>query len=81
MARKRAGLTQDQLGELIGVGRNAVSAWENDVRLPESEYLLALPDALNVSADVLLLGKAGTSLPREELEAFRAWVDRLLGGK
>lgn len=32
--RESRGLTQDQLGEQLGVGPSAVSAWENDVKVP-----------------------------------------------
>ena len=32
-ARKQAGLSQEQLGEKLGVSRQAVSKWEGDLRL------------------------------------------------
>ena len=32
-ARKAAGLTQEQLGELVGVSRQAVSKWEAGLSL------------------------------------------------
>ena len=82
MARKRAGLSQDELGEKLGVGRNAISAWENDARVPDGEFLLRLPEALNCSADWLLLDRpvhgASAIPPREALEALRDWMDGIL---
>ena len=41
--RKAAGLTQEQLGELVGVSRQAVSKWESGQ---------AVPDALTITAPV-----------------------------
>lgn len=81
IARERAGYGQEQLGELIGAGRNAVGAWESgEGRLPSGKFLLKLPEVLNVSADWLLLGRpAGqTTPPREAVEALLEWMDGVL---
>ena len=40
--RKRAGLTQEQLAEQLGVTRQAVSKWESDNGVPELDALIAL---------------------------------------
>ena len=55
--RKAAGLTQEQLGELLGVSRQAVSRWESGQTSPDAATLAALCEKLRVSADYLLLGK------------------------
>ena len=34
--RKAAGLTQEQLGELLGVTRQAVSKWESGQTVPDT---------------------------------------------
>ena len=34
--RKAAGLTQEQLGELVGVSRQAVSKWESSQAVPDA---------------------------------------------
>ena len=34
--RKAAGLTQEQLGELVGVSRQAVSKWESGQTVPDA---------------------------------------------
>lgn len=54
--RKAAGLTQEQLGELAGVSRQAVSKWESGQAVPDALTLAALCRKLHVSADYLLLG-------------------------
>lgn len=54
--RKEKGLTQEQLGEIIGVTNKTVSRWETGVYLPPADALLALGDLFNVSVNELLCG-------------------------
>ena len=63
--RKAAGLTQEQLGEKLGVTRQAVSKWESNQATPDALTVARLCTVLNVSADFVLLGKEpeGTPLP------------------
>ena len=55
--RRAAGLTQEQLGELVGVTRQAVSKWEAGQTVPDALTVAKLCEALHVSADYVLLGK------------------------
>ena len=57
--RKAAGLTQEQLGELAGVSRQAVSKWESGASDPSTSNLLALAKLYGVSAEDLLREAAG----------------------
>ena len=52
--RKAAGLSQEQLGELVGMSRQAVSKWETDQAAPDVGVLTLLCGVLGVSADELL---------------------------
>lgn len=52
--RKRKGLTQSGLAELIGVSTQAVSKWETDVGMPDISQLVPLARVLEVSTDKLL---------------------------
>ena len=56
LARKQAGLSQEQLGDKLGVSRQAVSKWESDQTNPDVAY---------VASDWLLLGEesAQTAAP------------------
>ena len=54
--RKAAGLTQEQLGELVNVSRQAVSKWESGQAVPDALTIAELCRKLHVSADYLLLG-------------------------
>jgi len=50
--RIRAGLTQEQLAEKVGVNRITISNWENGTQ-PRIQFIRPLADALGVStADV-----------------------------
>ena len=48
-ARKAKGLTQDELANMMNVGRTVVSKWETGNRLPDAETLLRLSKALEYS--------------------------------
>ena len=52
--RKTNNLSQEQLGEQVGVTRQTVSNWELDETSPNAEQLKALSKALQVSVDELL---------------------------
>ena len=54
MLRKEKGLSQFQLGTLLGVSDKAVSKWENGVAKPKLEVCLKLADLLGIGMDDLL---------------------------
>ena len=53
-ARKEKNITQEDLAEILGVSRQAISKWESDNGYPETEKLLIISEALNISIDSLL---------------------------
>ena len=55
--RARRGLTQYQLGALVGVSDKAVSKWENGSSKPQSNILYKLSEILGISVDELLTCK------------------------
>ena len=52
--RKKAGLSQSQLGEKVGLSNKAVSKWENGLAKPGLDIVHQLADVLSVSVDELL---------------------------
>lgn len=66
--RKKAGKTQAQLADLLGVSFQAVSSWENEEYLPDVERLSDIADCLGVSVNRLLEKAELPELaPRESL--------------
>lgn len=53
-ARKKLGLTQDQLAERLGVTPQAVSKWENDQSCPDITMLPKLAEIFGITTDALL---------------------------
>ena len=53
-ARKAAGLSQEQLGEKLGVSGQAVSEWETGKSVPDTENIRRMALILAVSADYFL---------------------------
>lgn len=52
--RKKLGLSQEALGERLGLSRQAVSKWEADAAVPEVDKLIALSKLFTVSVGWLL---------------------------
>lgn len=48
-ARRRLGLTRDQLGSILGVSGRTVSYWESRRKLPDPERADRLREALSLS--------------------------------
>ena len=57
--RQKAGLSQAQLGEKVGVSNKAVSKWENGKTKPGLDVVNRLADTLGVSVDELLHAASG----------------------
>lgn len=57
MYRKQNNYTQEQLAELLGVSRQAVSKWESDLAYPETDKLIKLSDMYGCSLDYLIKDK------------------------
>ena len=58
--RKRAGYSQEELAEQLGVSRQSISKWEGAQSIPDMNKILAMANLFGVSTDYLL---------RDEMEA------------
>ena len=58
--RKAASLSQGQLAQRMGVTRQAVSKWENDLSTPDPLRLIQLADALGTDSEYLASGHHAT---------------------
>lgn len=55
--RKRFGLSQEQLAEIMNVSRQAITKWENDGGLPDINNLQELSKIFGITVDYLLNDK------------------------
>ena len=86
--RKELGLSQEALGEQLGVSRQAIYKWEADATLPEIEKLVAMSRIFSVSVGWLLgveddapadpEEKTSGELTEEQLRMVEEIVDRYL---
>ena len=70
--RKEQGLTQEALGQKLGVTNKTVSRWETGAYMPDIELLVPLGEILGVSVNELLAGE------RLSDEQFRKQADENL---
>ncbi|MDE7170988.1 MAG: helix-turn-helix domain-containing protein [Oscillospiraceae bacterium] len=61
--RRQAGLSQEELANLLGVTRQAVQKWEAGTSRPDMDNLVSLADYFKVSLDYLVTGKEPTPPP------------------
>ena len=65
LARKKKGLTQQQLGDLIGLNEKTISMIESDNALTRLDTLIKICDILEVSPKYLLLDSTKNALTEE----------------
>lgn len=61
--RRQAGLSQEELANLLGVTRQAVQKWEAGTSRPDMDNLVSLSDYFKVSLDYLVTGKEASPPP------------------
>ena len=71
--RARAGLSQDQLAELLEVSRQAVSKWERNEAMPEAEKIVRISRQFRVSTDYLLLEAPPPPRRKDQGDWLRDW--------
>ena len=80
--RQQAGMSQDALAERLHVSRQAVSRWERDETMPETDKVVALADLFGVTTDYLLRKQTAETNRETETGVVDAdhkhdWVDKL----
>ena len=80
--RKELGLSQEALGEKLGVSRQAIYKWESDAALPEIEKLVALSRIFSITVGELLgveePGENNSSEPAELTPAQVKMVEEIV---
>ena len=62
--RRQAGLSQEELANLLGVTRQAVQKWEAGASRPDMDNLASLAEYFQVSLDYLVTGKEASPPPQ-----------------
>lgn len=52
--RKKANMSQEQLAHVLGLSRQAISRWETENAIPETNIVLKLSESFHVTTDYLL---------------------------
>ena len=66
--RRKAGMSQDTLSEKLEVSRQAVSKWERDETMPETEKVVRIAQLFGVSIDYLLLADPVQENPQPQAQ-------------
>lgn len=64
--RKEKGLSQEELGEKLGVSRQTISKWEGNSAYPDMLNLMAICEFFGVTADSLINGVVEKPVPETE---------------
>ena len=60
--RRQAGLSQEELANLLGLTRQAVQKWEAGTSRPDMDNLVALANYFHVSLDYLVTGRKSKAI-------------------
>ena len=52
--RRELDCTQNKLADVLGVTQDSISLWENDKRLPDTQYIVGMAEFFDVTTDYLL---------------------------
>lgn len=70
--RKEKGLTQQELGDILGVSSKSISKYERGICLPSDEVLLKMTSFFNISLEELLNGERNK--PNKNFKVFIFFV-------
>lgn len=77
--RRKAGYSQEQTAELLGISRQAVSKWESGQGKPDLDNLIRLTEIYNTSADYILSGiEKNMEAPAPEKSGLSPEVRKML---
>lgn len=77
--RRRNAMSQDALAEKLEISRQAVSKWERDEAMPETDKIIRIAQVFGVSTDYLLMDEPPQPQPQPQSHHSRArsWENRI----
>lgn len=63
--RKSKGISQEQLADVVGVSRQAVSKWESEQTIPDLEKIILMSEYFEVTTDYILKGIESAALEND----------------
>lgn len=72
-ARKRRGLSQEDVAQRLGVSRQTVSKWETGLSVPDSDMLISISEVLETPVSTLL----GETISESKADDLRAISEKL----
>lgn len=78
--RKKKGLTQEELAEILYVSRTAISKWESGRGLPNIESLKGISEYFSVSLDELFSGEEILGIAQSEGKQKESYIKDLVFG-
>ena len=76
--RRRSSMSQDSLAEKLDVSRQAVSKWERDEAVPETDKIVRLAQVFGVSTDYLLMEEQPLPPPQAEPRRGTSVAERIV---
>lgn len=75
--RKENYYTQEQLADVLGVSRQAISKWESNITYPETDKLVRMSKLFHCTTDYLLKDAEETDRKNQSLEEMPFFRKRL----
>lgn len=72
--RKEKNMTQQDLADILGVSRQAVSRWEMGTARPDMDSLMGISQTFGVTLDELTTGQKAEPSPADSKPNKRKWV-------
>lgn len=76
--RKQSSISQGQLAQMLGITRQAVSKWENDLSSPDTLNLIRLADVLSTEIEYLATGREKSTEPEKQIIIQEKIVEKIV---
>lgn len=73
MARKKKGMSQEELGRMVGVSRDTIRRWEKGITTPTLQQILKVANALGKSASSLV--EEAETKKQAEVDSTKKYID------